>query len=97
MARERKTANVKEDFVKVTSYKVTRANEFKENRIFFDLVLNGVTIYGCMVVGYKDGEFISFPSQKSAKDGNYYNVVYAKLSNEDQKKIIDSVYELLDK
>lgn len=95
MARERKTTKTTPDFIEVKSFKVIRANEFKENRIFFDLVLNDVTIYGCMVVGYKDGEFISFPSQKS-KDGNYYNVVYAKLSNEDQKKIIDSVYELLD-
>ena len=97
MARERKATKTTPDFIEVKSFKVVRANEFKENRIFFDLVLNGVTIYGCMVVGYKDGEFISFPSQKSSKDGNYYNVVYAKLSNEDQKKIIDSVYELLDK
>lgn len=96
MARERKATKTTPDFIEVKSFKVVRANEFKENRIFFDLVLNDVTIYGCMVVGYKDGEFISFPSQKS-KDGNYYNVVYAKLANEDQKKIIDSVYELLDK
>lgn len=96
MARERKAKST-QDFIKVNSYKVIRANEFKENRIFFDLILNDVTIYGCMVVGFKDGEFISFPSQKSSKDGNYYNVVYARLSDEDQKKIIDSVYELLDK
>ena len=96
MARERKATKTTPDFIEVKSFKVIRANEFKENRIFFDLILNDVTIYGCMVVGYKDGEFISFPSQKS-KDGNYYNVVYAKLSGDDQKKIIDSVYELLDK
>lgn len=94
--RERKVAEKKDDFIKVSSFKVTRANEFKQNRIFFDMVLNGVCIYGCMVVGLENSEFVSFPSQKG-KDGHYYNVCYAHLSKDDEKKIIDSVYDLLDK
>ena len=94
MARERKQPE--ENFVKVSSYNIRRAFEHEKGRIFFDMELNGITIYGCMVVAYENKEFISFPSQKG-KDGNYYNIVYARLSNSDQNKIIESVYDFLDK
>lgn len=95
MARERKA---KDEFITVTSFKIRRAFEYKKtNTLFFDLELNGVTIYGCRVVSVTDkAEFIGFPSEKG-KDGKYYDVVYAKISAEDQKKIIDAVYDMLDR
>ena len=63
-----------------------------DNVIMFDMVVNGVTIYGC---SYKtlhrkdnDEEFakIGFPSRKG-KDDKYYNHVYVKLSDEDVETI----------
>lgn len=101
MARERRsnpTTEAQREYMKVDSFKVTRANEYKKNgTIFFDVQINGLTVYGCTVVKRKsDGtEFISFPSQKG-RDGNYYNVVYAYLSQADQDAIINAVFDLLD-
>ena len=58
--------------------------------IFFNLMLNGVTIYSCRVVNGQNGDFISFPQQKG-KDGKYYNLVYAPLSEDDTKSILDEI------
>lgn len=73
--------------------KVTRANQV-EDLVFFDVEINGVTIYGCKVVEGKNGDFISFPSHKG-KDGKYYNHVYIKLSDEQSKDIIEQVEKML--
>lgn len=102
MARERqqRKSNPQErQFVKVESFGIRRANEYdKTGTIFFDLDINGLTVYGCTVAKRKDGngEFISFPSRKGA-DGKYYSIVYCALSQEDQDRILDAVYDLLDK
>lgn len=79
--------------VKVNA-EVTRAKE-TEWGCFFDLVVNGVTIYGCRVVEGSKGDFISFPSRKNEKDGKYYNHAYIKLSDEDTKDIIAQVEKLI--
>lgn len=100
MARERqqRKSNTQErQFVKVDSFGIRRANEYdKTGTIFFDLDINGLTVYGCTVAKRKtdESEFISFPSRKGA-DGKYYSIVYAALSQEDQDRIIDAVYDLL--
>lgn len=73
--------------------KVTRANQV-DDLVFFDVEINGVTIYGCKVVEGKNGDFISFPSHKG-KDGKYYNHVYIKLSDEQSKDIIEQVEKML--
>lgn len=73
--------------------KVTRANQVKDT-VFFDVVINGVTIYGCKVVEGKNGDFISFPSHKG-KDDKYYNHVYIKLTDEQTSNIIHQVEEML--
>lgn len=73
--------------------KVTRANQVKDT-VFFDVVINGVTIYGCKVVEGKNGDFISFPSHKG-KDDKYYNHVYIKLTDEQTSDIIHQVEEML--
>ena len=73
--------------------KVTRANQV-ENTVYFDVVINGVTIYGCRVVEGSKGDFVSFPSHKG-KDGKYYNHAYVKLSEEDTDAIVKQVEEML--
>ena len=73
--------------------KVVRANQV-EDLVFFDVDINGVTIYGCKVVEGKNGDFISFPSHKG-KDGKYYNHAYIKLSDDQAKDIISQVENML--
>ena len=73
--------------------KVIRANQV-EDLVFFDVEINGVTIYGCKVVEGKNGDFISFPSHKG-KDGKYYNHAYIKLSDDQAKDIISQVENML--
>lgn len=73
--------------------KVTRANQVKDT-VFFDMEVNGVTIYGCKVVEGSKGDFISFPSHKG-KDGKYYNHAWVKLTDEQSKEIIAQVEEAL--
>ena len=65
---------------------VTRAKEL-DNCIMFDMIVNGVQIYGCSyrTLSRKDGsgDFakIGFPSRKG-KDGKYYNECYFKVTDE---------------
>ena len=73
--------------------KVVRANQV-DDLVFFDVEINGVTIYGCKVVEGKNGDFISFPSHKG-KDGKYYNHAYIKLSDDQTKEIISQVENML--
>lgn len=79
--------------LKLDSFAVTRA-VVVGNTILFDVVLNGLTVYGCSVVEGKNGDFISFPSRKG-KDGKYYSIVWARISDEDQKAILDEVEKKL--
>ena len=73
--------------------KVIRANQV-DDLVFFDVEINGVTIYGCKVIEGKNGDFISFPSHKG-KDGKYYNHAYIKLSDDQAKDIISQVENML--
>lgn len=73
--------------------KVVRANQVKDT-VYFDVNINGVTIYGCRVVEGSKGDFISFPSHKG-KDDKYYNHAYIKLSDDDTKDIIHQIEEMI--
>lgn len=75
----------------ISDLKVIRAKEYKET-VFFDMEVNGVTIYGCRFVEGKNGDFVSFPSYKG-KDGKYYNHVYVKLDD----AMISLIDEQIDK
>lgn len=77
----------------VIDAKVTRANQVGD-AVFFDMEVNGVTIYGCKVIEGKNGDFISFPSHKG-KDGKYYNHAWVKLSDDDSAAIVKQVEEML--
>lgn len=72
--------------------KVTRAKQF-DNACMFDMVVNGVSIYGCRLIEGKKGCFVSFPSRKG-KDGKYYSYAYVKLEDQDVQAIIDQISEL---
>lgn len=81
------------NYIKVTQADVdhVRAVEInKRTQVFFTLTLNGVSINNCRVVEGKDGDFIGFPSRKGS-DGKYYKHVYASISPEDTKAILDEV------
>lgn len=79
--------------------KVTRAREFENGGLLFDMVVNGVTIYGCQwVEGEKNGQeyaFVSFPSRQSKKDMKWYNIAYVKLTDEETKEIERQIDSLL--
>ena len=78
---------------------VKRAKEL-ENVIMFDMEINGIMIYGCSYreLERKDGSGsfvkIGFPSRKGS-DGNYYNHVYVKLSDDDIDAIEKGIEALI--
>lgn len=91
---ERKNKKTEEKkFEPVTYFEIKRAHD-AGTVVYFDLYINGVTVYGCRVVEGQKGDFIGWPSVKG-KDGKYYNVCYMPLSDEDQKTIIDMVATMI--
>lgn len=87
------TKKTENNYIKVTQADVdhVRAVEIEGRvQVFFTLTLNGVSINNCRVVEGKDGDFIGFPRRKG-NDGKYYNHVYANISSEDSKAILDKV------
>lgn len=49
-----------------------------------------IAIHGCRVVNGQNGEFISFPAWKD-KEGNYHDYAYMTFSDDEKKRIIDSL------
>lgn len=78
----------------VTSIEVIRAKEYKDT-VFFDVVINGVSIYGCRFVEGKNGDFVSFPSYKG-NDGKYYSHAYIRLDDAAVKEIDEQIDKLLE-
>lgn len=81
--------------------KVLRASTWSKSKkadpvTFFDVEVNGVTIYGCTLVEGKKGSFTSFPSYKGS-NGSYYKHAYVELSDDDQEEIEQQIQELLEK
>ena len=81
---------------------VSRAKELDNGNIAFDMVANGVSIYGCFykILQRKDGsgEFakVDFP-QRKGNDGKYYNLAYFFIDDETMKKIEDAITAKLNK
>lgn len=94
--RSNKSAEKVREFMKVDSFKITRAHEFDNGNVSFDMLINGVQIYRLSVVSAKDSDrqFIGFPSYQS--NGKWYNYCYLALSEDDVEKIINEVYNNLD-
>ena len=79
--------------IKVYDFSVTRVTPY-DDFYFFDLILNGVRIYGVKLIEGENGRFIGFPSKKpSKKGGKWYNHVWAPLSEDDTVEIIAAVME----
>lgn len=90
-----KKTKKKIETIKVDSFKVLKVREMKKSdNVSFDLVLNGITIYGCFVISGNNGDFIALP-QRAGNDGKYYSIVWAPMSQEDQNAIIEEVERLL--
>lgn len=81
----------------VSDFSVHRARPIENGIVMADLIINGITIYGMKVLANKKtGEaFLAFPQQKG-RDGKYYSIAYAKLSDTDQEEMIRSIYDWLD-
>lgn len=82
------------EYTKIIEFEVKRVHAANKV-VFFDAVINGITIYGCKVIEGKNGDFIAFPSNLG-QDGKYYSVVYINLSPEDAKKLLKAVQDKLD-
>ena len=72
---------------------VTRAHQFDDGSITFDMTVNGVTIYGNRIVEGSKGTFVSFPSRKG-KDNKYYAYAFVQLSADEVKDIISQIEKL---
>lgn len=93
MSRRAENKEAKKEAV-VYSIEVIRAKEYKDT-VFFDVVINGVSIYGCRFVEGKNGDFVSFPSYKG-NDGKYYSHAYIKLDDDAVKDIDEQIDKLLE-
>ena len=94
-----KESTQEREFTKVSSFDVSHVRVVEAKKgdlVFFSLIINGVTINSCIVATGKKGDFISFP-QTPGKNGDYYNIVYIPLSDEDVAKILDRVQEEVNK
>lgn len=78
--------------------KVERVKAVKEHVFAFDMVVNGVTIFGCWYrEGVKDGKewsLISFPSRKAEND-KYYNYCQFPISSTLKAEIVKQMESLL--
>ena len=80
------------------TYTINRVKEVTDTMVAFNIIVNGVTIYGMKVIKYtKDGEekmMVAFPSQKG-KDEKYYNHAFFPMSKEMSEDIIAKVIAAL--
>lgn len=82
------------DCLKIDSFSVNRVHQFDNGGVCFDMTLNGINIYGCLVVETQKGDFIGLPQRKGT-DGKYYSIVWAKFSEQDSKDILAEVEKKL--
>lgn len=72
----------------INKINVVRATKFENDgklTVFFDMTVNGVTIYGCRFLTGSKGDFVAFPQRKGGD--KYYNVAWVKLSDADVNTI----------
>lgn len=87
----------KNTHVKLESWNVTRAYEFKDGNISFDMEVNGIKLYGLTLVWYKKEKkyFVSFPARKSGDQ--YYKYFYFDIDDELTEAITEAIREKLDR
>ena len=96
------TSNSNETFENVEkvvyNYTINRVREVIDTMVSFNIIVNGVTIYGMKVIKFtKDGQermMVAFPSQKGNNE-KYYNHAFFPMSNEMQADIIAQVLSAL--
>lgn len=78
------------------SFQVTRAHQFEDGGVTFNLCIDGdIFMYGLRVYDGKKGPFITFPARKDTNDGKYWNHCTIKLDDEQTETIIRLVEEKL--
>ena len=82
------------DIFKVENVRYMEGKNGKNGFAFFTLIYHDMKIYSCKVLTGEHGDFVAFPSSKG-KDGNYYNIVWMELSEDDTKNIIKMVEDAL--
>ena len=94
-----KAENTEQEVLKLDSWNVERVRVVTtkdgKDLVFLSLMLNGITIHNCRIATGRNGDFVSFPQYKGS-NGQYYNTVYARLSDEDTKNICALVQEKID-
>ena len=83
--------------------KVTKAKVISEGRVNFNIVVNGISIYGMHLVEYtnkegQSGTLINFPQWKGEKDGQttYNNYCFFPISKELKEDIIKKIDEVIE-
>lgn len=81
--------------LKVSECRIIRAHEFKDGNVAFDMVLNGITLYGLSLVWYKKEKryFVSFPAKKA--DDRYFNHYWFPVSDDLLETIRADIEQLL--
>lgn len=102
MADSKRTTRVRKEvkkeektFYDLKDFKITRAHEFDNGNVSFDMEIAGINFYRLTVVSTKDGkeQFIGYPQYES--NGKWYKYFYIPLTDENIDKIIDAVYDNL--
>lgn len=82
--------------ITVSGFSIGRVRDNGQGVPFADVTINGVTVYGCAVRATQAGEaFLAWPTRKG-QDNKFYKLAYAPLTQEDQDKIIQVIYDKLD-
>lgn len=81
----------------LSGYKATVKNVrvVSETCAAFTLSCAGLALYNLKVVSTEDGKEFIAPASIKGKDGKYYDQYAIYLSEEDQKKLIEKVKEML--
>lgn len=79
---------------------VTRANVITDSVVGFDMTINGVKIYGCVLKSFSDGVAVNFPSRKSDNTNEngkpvYYSHCWCPLSKADKETIYNQILKLV--
>lgn len=84
------------DPISVSGFSIGRVHDNGYGVPYADVTINGVTVYGCAVRATQAGEaFLAWPTKKG-QDNKFYKLAYAPLTQEDQDKIIQAIYDKLD-
>lgn len=86
----KKTEKKEKVFLNISGMTIGNVRRLSKTVIAFSLLGNGLGLYNMRVVDGKNGKFVAAPQEKG-KDGEYYNIYSAYISEEDQKRIIEAV------